>query len=158
MDTKELLDRYAKGERDFREAYLQGANLLWACLQGANLQGANLQQVNLRWANLQGANLRGADLRGADLRWANLRGANLQGANLRAAVGNMLQVKSMQIETYPITYTKDVLQIGCERRTFEEWLNFSYDEINYMDHGALEFWHKWKDTIFKIIEMSPAED
>ena len=153
MDTKELLDRYAKGERDFREAYLRGAYL-----QEANLQEANLRGAYLRGADLQGANLRGADLRGANLQGAYLQGANLRWANLRGALGNMLQVKSMQIETYPITYTKDVLQIGCERRTFEEWLNFSYDEINYMDRGALEFWHKWKDTIFKIIEMSPAED
>ncbi len=60
MKVQELLDAYAKGERDFRDKNLQGADL-W----GADLRGANLQGANLRGANLQGANLQGADLQRA---------------------------------------------------------------------------------------------
>ena len=72
------------------EAYLEGANLRGADLEGAYLRGANLRDAdlagaNLRGANLEGANLRGADLAGAYLRGANLRDADLAGANLRGA-------------------------------------------------------------------------
>lgn len=115
LDASELLERYAKGERDFRGADLLGAvlkevelpeaNLGGADLGGANLSGgvlrrtnlahANLTHANLTGANLDHANLTGAQLIQADLCVANLcvanlvnanlAGANLEGANLRGA-------------------------------------------------------------------------
>ena len=60
----------------------------------------------------------------------------------------------MQIETYSISFTKDILQIGCKRFSHTEWKNFSVDEIEKMDSQALSFWNKWKDFIFKAIELS----
>ena len=108
------------------------------------LEDANLIDVNLEGANLEGANLEGA----------NLRGANLIGANLRGANGNLKELKTMQIETYSISFTKDILQIGCKRFSHTEWKNFSNDEIEKMDSQALSFWNKWKDFIFKAIELS----
>ena len=95
MRTTELLEQYKKGERDFTNKDLCGANLRKANLRKANLNGANLcnadlNGANLRKANLSGAYLRKADLNGADLSGANLRkadlnGADLNGANLRKA-------------------------------------------------------------------------
>ena len=57
MDAKELLDRYAKGERIFT---------------GINLIGAELNEASLSFANLRGADLVGVDLSGADLSGADL--------------------------------------------------------------------------------------
>jgi hypothetical protein len=62
MTGEELLHGYAAGDRDFRNADLQGA-----ALQNADLQGAALQNADLRNADLRNANLRNADLRGANL-------------------------------------------------------------------------------------------
>ena len=42
----------------------------------------------------------------------DLTGANLSGAYLWNCKGNMEEVKSLQLETYNVTYTKDVLQIA----------------------------------------------
>jgi uncharacterized protein YjbI with pentapeptide repeats len=50
MMAKELLERYAAGERDF---------------SGVNLKWANLGDANLKGTNLEGANLEGADIRKA---------------------------------------------------------------------------------------------
>jgi hypothetical protein len=72
MTSKELIEKYAAGERDFR-----GANLHGASLYGANLHGANLHGANLRCADLRCANMRCADLRDADLHGASLYGASL---------------------------------------------------------------------------------
>jgi len=147
-------------------ASLQKANLYEADLQKANLYGANLERANLKRASLRGADLYEADLHGADLRGtylygaslkgADLRGANLRGANLKGVVGNMREIKSMQIHLYSIAYTKDILQIGCERHLIQEWKEFSDDKIEGMDDNALLFWHDFKELIFKIIETSPA--
>ena len=109
-------------------------------------------------ANLVDANLEGANLEGANLRGANLRGANLRGANLVNVNGNLKELKNMQIETYSISFTKDILQIGCKSFSHTEWKNFSDEEINKMDKQALSFWNKWKDFIFKAIELSFKKD
>ncbi len=120
---------------------------------GANLIGANLSEANLRRANLIGANLIGANLIEANLIGANLIEANLMGANLIEAIGNMSVIFSMQIETYPITFTREVLQIGCKRFTHQEWQDFDDETIEKMDSQALKFWKKWKDFIFTAIDL-----
>jgi pentapeptide repeat protein len=130
----------------------------WAIQNDANLRGANLSDANLSGANLRGANLRGANLSDANLSGANLRGANLWCADLCDAKGNMRHIKSIQIIKYSITYTSEVIQIGCQQHTIKEWANFSDAEIRAMDEkSALEWWSKWKGWLFKTIEMSPAE-
>ena len=129
------------------------ADLRWADLQGVNLREANLQGANLlRGADLQGVNLRGADLRWADLQGVNLRGADLQGADLQEAVGNMIEVKSAQFERYKLTWTADVLHIGCQRHPIADWFNFTDLRIDAMDRGhSLVWWNKWKEVIRKLV-------
>jgi uncharacterized protein YjbI with pentapeptide repeats len=90
-----LIIQYKLGERDFRganleqaelsEANLHEGNLSGADLRGANLAGAQLYRTDLSGANLRGANLRGANLFEADLREADLREADLTGARVHWA-------------------------------------------------------------------------
>ena len=109
-------------------------------------------------ADLSCANLRDADLSCADLRDADLREADLRGAYLNGVCGLNDWIKNIQIEDWPITYTAEVMQIGCQRHPLDAWRNFSDAEIRAMDgRKALTFWHKWRETIFKIIEMAPAQ-
>ena len=104
-----------------------------------------------------GANLRGANLSGANLRGADLSEAYLSGASLNGVSGLNDWIKCIQVEDWPISYTSEVMQIGCQRHTFDAWKNFSDAQIRAMDgRRALTFWAKWKETIFKIIEMAPA--
>jgi hypothetical protein len=139
-------------------ANLSGVNLSGADLRSANLSGVNLSGADLRSASLSGANLSGANLSGADLRVADLRLADLSGAFLRGAIGELVHIKSLSLETYPITYTSDVLQIGCERHALTDWWEFDDEQILKMDgRKAIKFWRKWKEQIKATIELSPAE-
>ena len=70
---------------DLREARLEEAVLIRACLQGAELREANLQRAYLNSAQMQGVVLGDANLQGANLWKANLQGANLWKANLQGA-------------------------------------------------------------------------
>ena len=109
-------------------------------------------------ADLSDANLFHADLRGADLFGANLRGADLSEADLNGVCGLNDWIKTIQIEAWPISYTSEIMQIGCQRHPLDAWRNFSDAEIRAMDgRKALTFWRKWRETIFKIIEMAPAQ-
>ena len=108
------------------------------------------KRADLRWANLTDANLARADLSKADL----------SKADLRWVTGNMREVKSLQLETYAITYWWDGdvvrLAIGCQSHPLEAWRGFSDAEIREMNgKRALEWRAKWKDHILKTIEMSP---
>ena len=81
----ELLAAYAAGERDFRHANLESANLYRANLESANLRSADLRRADLRSADLRYADLRHADLESAYLRHADLESAVLESANLYSA-------------------------------------------------------------------------
>jgi hypothetical protein len=148
---------------NLRGANLRGANLIDANLWDANLAGANLIDANLTGANLRDADLMGADLRGADLRGANFRGAdlrdaNLRGVNLMGCNGNMTHIKSVFCGQYPVTYTVDVMQIGCQRHNIAEWWEFDNKRISEMDgKTALKWWRTWKPILQQIIEASPCE-
>lgn len=105
-------------------------------LHDANLRGADLRWADLRWANLSGANLSGADLRDADLRGADLSGADLSGAEGAFTIGYFGRHHAVAAGGHIV--------IGCERRTYEEWLEnyaaighkygYTYEEID--DYGA----------------------
>ena len=162
MDINKILKQHAAwlyrdseyGER----ANLRDANLMGANLMGANLMGANLRDANLMGANLIDANLMGANLMGANLRDANLMGANLIDANLMDCNGNLKHMKSVFCEQYPVTYTVDVMQIGCQRHSIAEWWEFDDKRILEMDgKTALKWWRIWKPILKQVIEASPCE-
>ena len=117
-------------------------------------------RANLRGADLCGANLCDANLCDANLRGADLCGVNLCGANLRAGHGDRNRIKSIfASDAYPIAYTSEVLQIGCQRHKISDWWEFDDRCIAEMDgKKALQFWREWKDTIRMIIEKSPAAE
>ena len=100
------------------------------------------------------ANLRGANLRGADLRYANLGDADL-----RWCAGNKCEIKSLWFsDVYPITYTSEYMQIGCERHKIADWWEFDDKRILKMDgKTALKFWRENKDLIKQIVDANPAK-
>ncbi len=144
---------------DLSGANLGGANLGGAYLGGAYLGGANLSGANLSGAYLSGAYLGDADLSGADLGDADLSGANLRRADLSDikithAIGNMVDVYSMQCDTWMVCWTSKILSIGCESHLIEDWWDFNDDQIVCMDSDALDWWRKWRDILRAVVEKS----
>ena len=148
---------------DFRGADLSKANLANAYLRGANLSNANLSNANLSNADLRDANLTNVDLSNADLTnvdltkanlcRVNLKKANLTNADLRFCIGNNNEVKSLQIGAYLVSYTKDILNIGCQSHSHSDWKTFSDSTILAMDGlKALKWWNLNKDIIFTLID------
>ena len=161
-DLKEIISRHHDwlcdregGER----ANLSSANLSSADLSSADLRYADLSSADLRYANLSSANLSSADLSSADLRYADLSYADLSENELWGTVGNSRHIKTLLIsEDYIITYTKEYLQIGCERHAIKDWWKFNDDRIKDMDgETALVFWNKYKTFIKRAIKLSPAQ-
>ena len=99
------------------------------------------------------ANLSSANLRYANLSYANLRSA----ASLWGVVGNMSEVKSVQCDIWPVTYTATHMQVGCQFHELGEWWGFGGKEIAGMDRQAAAWWAIWKPILKTIIEVSPAK-
>ena len=94
----------------------------------------------------------------ANLWNTDLRNANLSDANLNTSHGINDFVKSIQIEEYAISYTSDILQIGCQRHPITQWRDFDDRRIAEMDgKTALKFWRKYKDWIFQTTYLCPAK-
>ena len=140
-----------EGER----ADLYRADLHRADLSGAYLYGAKLELADLSGAYLYGVNLERADLTRADLYGAKLEGANLKDTKLWGTIGNMREIKSLQLDKYSVTYTADRLQIVRENRSIEEWKGFSDGDIE-MINIDLDWWENYREVIFHIIDLSPA--
>ena len=166
MDIKQIIEQHAlwlnTGGKEGSRANLTHANLTCANLCGvnltrANLTRANLTRANLTRANLDWANLCGANLNDANLTHANLDGVNLHGANLNGASGNLNNLKSVFCDTYPVTYTAEVMQIGCQCHKLEDWWSFDDARIIEMEgKTALKWWRTWKPILQQIIATSPA--
>jgi hypothetical protein len=109
-------------------ADLRSADLRLADLRSANLCSADLRSANLCSADLHSANLRLADLHSADLHSANLHSADLRSADLRLA--DLHSAKNKERAFIPLfckwsfSIFGDKIQIGCEKRTIEEWDKF----------------------------------
>ena len=145
-------------DADLRNANLRDANLGGANLRDADLEDADLEDADLRYANLRDANLGGANLRDANLRGVDLRGVDLRGVDLWGVVGDKTYIKTLQLDTYSVSYTSEIMQIGCESHSIEDWWKFKDKEILAMDgKKALTWWKKWKPVLKQIIKTSPAE-
>ena len=140
------------------DADLSNADLSNADLSNADLSNTNLWNTSLRSADLSNCNLSNASLRSADLSNASLWNTSLRSADLWNTNGLNKYVKCIQVETYAIAYTSEVMQIGCERHNISEWAGFDDKRILEMDgKAALKFWRKYKDWIFQTIGMCPAK-
>lgn len=83
--------------------------------------------------------------------------ANLTRANLYGASGNLNNLKSVFCDTYPVTYTAEVMQIGCQCHRLEDWWSFDDARIIEMEgKAALKWWRTWKPILQQIIATSPA--
>ena len=98
----------------------------------------------------------GADLSGSNLTGSDLTGSNLRGADLRGAVGNMREIKSAQFDSWSITWSADVLAIGCQQHAIEKWRNADPRWIAAMDPNASNWWSRYGALVLQLIDASPA--
>ena len=135
-------------------AELYNAELNSAELNSAELNNAELYNAELYNAKLNNAKLNNAELYNTNLNNAELNNVELHNVELHNVKGNMKEIKNISVDKYHIVFTENILAIGCKTFSYEEWENFKDDEIATLDKGALEWWRKWKDFIFKAVELS----
>ena len=136
---------------NFERALLLDANFHEAYLTNAVFDRALLQRANFYKASLRDASLRKAILTDTTFHSAFMEGANVRGARAWDTVGDGTVIQTIQTDPYTINITEDAIQIGCERHTHAEWMEFSDDYIDAMDQGALPWWEIWKPILKTIL-------
>jgi hypothetical protein len=110
------------------------------------------------WLRGEGGGVR-ANLNYTYMADANMYGANLTRANL-LCMGNMREIRTMQIDKWRIGYTADTLQIGCQRHAISKWRKWNTDAgrvwISKMDSAAMEWAVRNLALILQIIDANPA--
>jgi hypothetical protein len=135
--------------------------ILAAIAPHANLRNADLSNAYLRGANLVGADLSNAYLSGANLVGANLGYANLVGADLSYAIGNMREVKSAQVEIFPLAWYvasngEQILQIGCQGHPVPFWEAIDAAWLEQFGPRSVEAWRRLGPVILALVKASPA--
>jgi uncharacterized protein YjbI with pentapeptide repeats len=145
-------------DSDLRFSDLSGSDLSRANLSGSDLSRANLSGSNLSRANLSDSDLSRANLSDSDLSRANLSRANLSDSDLsRANLSGCKIYKTTGIiyidgPQYPIYSSKHILQIGCQHKTHDEWLQVTADQAVKMGLN-LKYYPFYMSMIKILAEM-----
>jgi uncharacterized protein YjbI with pentapeptide repeats len=115
---------------DATRAFLVGADLNRANLQGIYLYHANVRLADLAWADLkeafayeadfQGTILQNADLRAVDFSGSNLSGANLKGARLDGANFENVNLNKTNLSGTSLTAVKGLTAKQIETAVIDE--------------------------------------
>ena len=121
------------------------------------LKGALKAKISFYRSDFSGSNFSESDFRGSNFSESDFSESNFSGSRHQYKIGNMTEWHSMQLDTYMVGFNRHILTIGCQQHKIKEWKNFSSVEIERMDDEALLWWDKWKDFIFKAIELTFEE-
>ena len=121
------------------KAVKEKVSLSYSNLSYSNLSYSNLSYSNLRGSDLSNSNLRGSNLSNSDLSNSNLRGSDLSNSNLS-------NLENKETACLPLfckwnfSILGDKIQIGCEKRTIENWdLFFASDEKLSTERNTQDF-------------------
>jgi hypothetical protein len=68
----------------------------------------------------------------------------------------MPEIKSAQFDQWAVTWSADVLAIGCQQHAIKKWRNADLRWIAAMDSGASDWWSRYGALVLQLIDASPA--
>ena len=60
----------------------------------------------------------------------------------------------LNLDQWPVEYCADLMRIGCQQHSLEEWENFTDEQIDDMDFDALEWWEEWKNKLLPLVRAT----
>lgn len=128
--------------------------VLYCILEGISLNNANLENLNLSSLDFDNVFINGASFKNAKLDDISSKNASFiacdfsgasfsfcnflrtefencifENVDLRDCIGDMKNIFSVAIDSYVMSFTKSMMNFGCESKTIKEWRNVSIDDI-----------------------------
>ena len=138
---------------DFRGSNFRYSNFSDSDFSNSDFSDSNFSDSDFSNSDFSDSNFSDSDFSDSEFSDSEFSDSNFRGSKHQYKIGNMREWHSMQLDTYMIVFNKHILAIGCKQFKIKEWESFTDEEITDMDSGALEWWKKWKDFIFKAIEL-----
>lgn len=166
LDGSIIIEDDNKSERELVKYCLENA----ISLNEANLDGLDLNHLNFDNVFINGASFKNTilsnissknasfiecDFTKSDFSFCNLLNTEfeecvLKEIILRDTVGDMKNIFSVVLDTYVMTFTKEIMNLGCDSKSIEDWRKTTTDDIE--DDEQKWLWDYYKELIFEIID------
>lgn len=166
LDNTIITENDSMGERELVRHCLEN----FITLNEANLDNLNLSGLNFNDAFIKDASFKNADLSGISSKNATFIHCDFSGANfnfcnflntefencildnisLRDCIGDMKHIFTIAIDTYVMTFTKTMMNLGCNAKSIEEWRKLNFKDLEDEEQSWL--FECYKDIIFQIID------
>ncbi|HDZ5093983.1 TPA: pentapeptide repeat-containing protein [Campylobacter jejuni] len=166
LDKTIIIEDDRKSEKELVEhCILEGISLNNANLENLDLSGLNFDNVFINGTSFKNANLNDISSKNASFIDCNFSGVSFHFCNflrtefencifdnvsLRDCIGDMKNIFSVVIDTYVMTFTKTIMNLGCNSKSIDDWRKTNPDNID--DEEQKWLWSYYKDTIFEIID------
>ncbi|RTI85310.1 pentapeptide repeat-containing protein [Campylobacter jejuni] len=140
LDETIIIENDRKSEKELVE---------YCILEGISLNNANLENINLSGLDFNNAFINGASFHFCNFLRTEFENCIFENVDLRDCIGDMKNIFSVVVDTYVMTFTKTMMNLGCDTKTIKEWRNVSVDDLE--DEEQKWLWSYYKDTIFEII-------
>ena len=146
-------------DNSFKDIEFNGVNLAGGFLDGCKFvdctfRNCELDGVSFVNSYLTNSKFISSSLKGANFTNARLLDTSIIDSKINGLIGNTIELKSMQIETYQVAYCDNMLAIGCEQKTVKEWKNITREELIKLDgFYAVGWWKRWEDMIFICFDI-----
>ncbi|EAL7494771.1 pentapeptide repeat-containing protein [Campylobacter coli] len=144
LDETIIIEDDRQSEKELVEyCILEGISLNDANLENLNLSGLDFDNVFINGASFKNANLNDisskntsfidCDFSGASFNFCNFlrtefENCIFENVDLRDCIGDMKNIFSVVVDTYVMTFTKTMMNLGCDTKTIKEWRNLSVDD------------------------------
>lgn len=126
-------------------------------LSKLKLEKVKLKKCDFRGSELDNSSFSDCDLTGCNFWEASLLNIRLDNVYLMDTIGNGKEIKSLQIGTFTIVYTCNLLQVGCKIYPIDKWSTFTNRDLLEMGgREAAKFWNYHGDEILNLVRLSPA--
>lgn len=164
LDETIIIEDDRKSEKELVEhCILEGISLNDANLENLNLSGLDFDDVFINGASFKNANLNDissknasfidCDFSGASFHFCNFLRTEFEDCifeNVNDCIGDMKNIFSVVLDTHVMSFTKTMMNLGCNAKTIKQWRLISVDDLE--DEEEKWLWGYYKDIIFEIID------
>ncbi len=126
-------------------------------INGMDCSNQSLVDYDFSYSNLKNTNFKNSNLNRSIFRGAELTNSNFDGAGLCNVIGNGKEINNIIVGGFYVVFTDQVMAINEEKYPIKSWMDFNGQEIRDMGEDLFEFWVKYKEIIFQIIELSKQD-
>lgn len=131
-----------------------GTKLKHGYWEDCTVADTNLTQASFEYFNAAKCKFYNCNMHGVNSACSKWRGCQISKPRNIKTNSLLPDLIHGRIDTnqWPISFTDEYMQIGCQLHVAEAWFNFNDQEIAAMHKNALDWWRIWKPALQALVE------